>query len=120
MPHIVFDQKIDLADFSKKFIPIFQKESSLIKINDIFVNKEKKTAFLPTITIAENHQQYLIEISTQKNKTTIRLYPRTDPEKTDLVKTSMTLLAKQIMKNYPNFQIRKTNLNKYIRIILPT
>ena len=118
MPHIVFNQKIDLMDYSKKFIPIFKKEISMIKINDIFVNKENNTALLPTIAISEIHQQYFIEISTQKNKTTIRLYPETDPEKTHIVKTSMVLLAEQIITNYSNFQITKTNLNDYIKKIL--
>lgn len=118
MPHIVFDQTINLVDFSKKFYPIFQKESCLIKITDIFVNQDNNTALLPSIAITEIHQQYLIEISTTKSKTTIRLYPGTDPEKTDAVKLSMALLAEQIMNNYPDFQITKTNLNDYLKMVI--
>lgn len=118
MPHIVFDEKIKLKDFSKKFIPIFQKEPYLIKITDIFVNKENHTALLPATAISDIHQQYLIEISTKKSKTTIRFYPGTDPEKTDAVKLSLVLLAEQIMKNNPDFQITKTNLNDYINMVI--
>lgn len=118
VPHIVFDEKIELLDFSKKFIPIFEKEQYLIKISDIFVNKEDHTALLPAVAISHIHQQYLIEISTRKYKTTIRLYPGTDPEKTDAVKLSLALLAGQIIKNYPNFQIIKTNLNDYINMVI--
>ena len=95
MPHIVFDKKIDLEDFSKKFLPILQKETILIKIDTIFVDKQQFTALLPTIVISDLHQEFFIEISTRKMKTTIRLYPGTDPEKTDGVKMSMALLAKQ-------------------------
>ena len=120
MPHIVFDEKIELLDFSKKFIPIFQKEPHLIKIIDIFVNKEGHTALLPAIVISDIHQQYFIEISTRKSKTTIRLYPGTDPVKTDAVKLSLALLADQIIKNNPNFQITKTNLNDYINMVITT
>ncbi len=118
MPHIVFGERIDLDDFSKKFTEVFQKESFLIKITNIFVDKEKLTALLPTVVISDIHQQFLIEISTRKSKTTIRLYPNTDPEKTDGVKTSMALLAKQIMGHYPEFEVTKTNLSDYLDVVI--
>jgi len=46
------------------------------------------------------------------------LYPATDPEKTDGVKKSMSLLAKQIMENYDDFHILKTNLSEYIESVM--
>ncbi|AJM92385.1 MULTISPECIES: hypothetical protein [Nitrosopumilus] len=118
MPHIVFDKRIDLNDFSNKFDPIFQKEPTLIKISTIFVDKNGLTALLPTIVISDIHQEFLIEISTRKEKTTIRLYPATDPEKTDGVKTSMALLAKQIISYYSDFKVTKTNLSDYLKLVV--
>ena len=118
MPHIVFENKIDLDDFSQKFLPIFQRNSTLIKIQTIFVDKDNLSALLPTIVIDGNHQEFFIELSTRKNKTTIHLYPNTDPEKTDGVKLSMALLAKQIMTAYPDFKITKTNLSNYLGLIV--
>lgn len=118
MPHIVFDEKIDLDDFSKKFTQIFRKEPILIKITNIFVDKDNLTALLPTVVISDQHQQFLIEISTRKSKTTIRLYPNTDPEKTNGVKISMALLAEQIMGIYPHFKITKTNLSDYLNMVI--
>jgi hypothetical protein len=120
MPHIVFDKKIDLIDFSRKFIPIFQKEPILIKITTIFVDKESLTGLLPTVAISDSQQQYLIEISTSKSNTTIRLYPPTDPQKTDAVKISIALLAKHMINNYPDFQITKTNLSEYVKMVNKT
>ncbi len=117
MPHIVFDKKIDLADFSQKFIPIFQKENPLIKVTTIFVDKDNLIALLPTVVISDINQQFLIEISTSTDKTTIRLYPGTDPEKTDGVKTSMALLAKQIIDCYGDFQVTKTNLSDFLKMV---
>ncbi len=118
MPHIVFDQKIDLSSFKKKFKPIFQKESSLIRVSTIFVDKNNLTALLPAVSISQLHQQYLIEISTRKSKTTIRLYPPTDPVKTDEVKESMVLVAKQILNNYKDCKIVKTNISQTKSIML--
>ena len=118
MPHIVFDKRIDLENFSKKFLPIFQKEPILIKTSTIFVDKQQLTALLPTIVISDMHQEFFIEISTRKMKTTVRLYPGTDPEKTDGVKISMVLVAKQIMQHYPDFKISKTNLDDYLGMVI--
>lgn len=117
MPHIVFENKIDLTDFSQKFSPIFKRDSPLIKIQTIFVDKDNFTALLPTVVIDESHQEFLIELSTRKEKTTIHLYPNTDPEKTDAVKMAMALLAKQIVETYSDFKITKTNLSNYLGMI---
>ena len=118
MPHIVFDERIDLNDFLKKFSMMFKKEPVLIKIQTIFVDKDSMTALLPTVVIDDSHQEFLIEISTRKEKTTIRLYPNTDPEKTDGVKMSMAMLAGQILKLYPHFKITKTNLSDYLGMVI--
>lgn len=118
MPHIVFNEKIDLESFSKVFVPIFQKIPILIRVPTIFVDKNKVKALLPAVTVSDIHQQFLIEISTQKSKTTIRLYPGTDPEKTNGVKMSMALLGDQIMHHYPTFKVTKTNLSDYIGMVL--
>ena len=118
MPHIVFNQRINLNDFKNEFSPIFQKEPILIKVQTIFVDKDNLTALLPSIVISELHQEFLIEISTRQEKTTIRLYPGTDPEKTDGVKTAMALLAKQIMKLHPDYEVTKTNLSDYLNMVI--
>ena len=118
MPHIVFDKRVDLEDFSKKFLPIFQKEPILIKTNTVFVDKQQLTALLPTVVISDTHQEFFIEISTRKIRSIIRLYPGTDPEKTSGVKMSMALLAKQIMNHYPDFKISKTNLEDYLGMVI--
>jgi len=60
--------------------------------------KKGHSALLPTIVIDKSHQEFLIEISTTELKTTIRLYPGTDPEKTDGVKTSIALMSQFLMK----------------------
>jgi hypothetical protein len=118
MPHIVFDKKIDLLDFSKQFNLIFQEKPILIKVTNIFVDKNNQTGLLPALVISKIHQQFFIEISTSNTKTTIRLNPLTDPEKTDGVKISMSLLAAQIMDCYPDLKITKTNLSDYLGMLI--
>ena len=114
MPHIVLNKKIDLERFSKKFQNIFQKEPCLIKIQNIFLDREKRCALVPTVVIDKINQQFLIEISSREEKTTIRLYPGTDPEKTDGVKSAMGILAKKIQETFSEAIITKTNIRDFI------
>lgn len=113
LPHVVFSRKIDLLDLSKNFTGLFQKNPVLIKISAIFVQNNGFSALLPTIIIDNIHREFLIEISTTKLKTTIRLYPVTDPDKTDGVKLSFALLAKYLLVVYPDLKITKSNIFDY-------
>ena len=114
MPHVVLDQKIDLQLLSKQFEQIFQKEPVLIKIHNIFVDAKNRCSLLPTVVIDKTTQQFFIEVSTNEKKTTIRLYPETDPEKTDGVKTALGLITRKIQQIFPNSQVTKTNIEKFI------
>ena len=116
MPHVVFDKEIDLESFSQDFKETMIKEPFLIKLLDVYTDREKRTALVPTVVIDKLHQQFLIEISTRKNKTTIRLFPGTDPEKTDGVKMSLGLTAKIIQEMNPNLKITKTNIDEFLLV----
>lgn len=115
MPHIVFDRKIDLAAFAEKFAPFMAKEPCIIKLDDLFLSQNKKSALVPAVSIDEKNQQFLIEIIAKKEKTTIRLYPGTDPEKTPGVKISMGYLAQIMQKAFPQIKISKTNISEFIQ-----
>ena len=114
MPHIVFDKKLDLVLFSNRFHGVILKEPFLIKLLDVFLDREKRTALIPTIVIDQIHQHFLIEVSTRKDKTTIRLLPVTDPKKTDGVKMSLAMVGKIIQENNPQYNITKTNLQDFL------
>ena len=98
MPHAVLNQKIDLQKLSAGFEDIIVKQPYLIKILNIFVDKHNRTALFPTTVIENNNQNFFIEVNTREEKTTIRLFPGTDPEKTNGVKTSMGLVVKKIQE----------------------
>lgn len=114
MPHIVFDGKIDLEKIGKNFAPIVIKSEFLIKIKDMFPNSNKQNALFSTIVIDEFHQEFFIQVLTNKEKTTVRLYPLTDPKKTDSVKKAMVLISQLIKSNNPKLKITKTNLQDYL------
>ena len=114
MPHVVFDKEIDLESFSTEFKEMTIKKPFLIKLLDVYTNKERRVALVPAVVIGKLHQQFLIEISTRKDKTTVRLFPGTDPEKTDGVKMSLSLTAKIIQEMNPNLKITRTNIDGFL------
>jgi len=114
MPHIVLNKTLNLFDFSILFKPIFQK-SPLIKIQDMYVDTRGTNALFSTVVIDNSHHEFFIQIMTSKDKTTIRLLPLTDPEKTDLVKQSLVNLCLEIQKHYPDMDVIKSNLWDYLK-----
>lgn len=114
MPHVVFDVSIDLMKLREEFQKVFLKNPSIIKIEDIFVDKNSTTALLPAVVIEEKNQNFFIQVLTNANKTTVRLFPKTDPEKTPGVKKSLGLVAKMIQEIFGNPNISKTNIAEFI------
>ena len=114
MPHIVLDKSLNLFDFSILFKPLFQK-SPLIKIQDMYIDTRGTNALLPTVVIDDSHHEFFIQLIVNKNKTTIRLHPLTDPRKTDAVKQSLVELFLQIQKHYPDINVIKSNLWDYLK-----
>ena len=114
MPHVVFDKKIDLEGFSEQFEETILKKPFLIKLLDVFLDRKKRVALIPTVVIDSLHQQFFIEISTRPDKTTIRLFPGTDPEKTNGVKMALGLVAKIIQETNPNHRITRTNIREFL------
>ena len=48
----------------------------------------------------------------KEEKTTVRLYPKTDPEKTEGVLTALSMVGKLILDVFPDAHVTKTNIEK--------
>jgi hypothetical protein len=114
LPHIVLDKSLNLFDFSILFKPLFQK-SPLIKIQNMYIDTRGTTALLSTVVIDDSHHEFFIQVIVNKNKTTIRLYPLTDPVKTDAVKQSLATICLEMQKHYPDMNVTKSNLWNYLK-----
>lgn len=114
MPHIVLDRNLNLNDFSNLFKPLFQK-SPLIKIHEMYVESKATNALFSTVVIDDSHHDFFIQVMSNKDRTTIRLLPATDPEKTDAVKQSLAKLCLEIQTHYPEMKVIKSNLWDYLK-----
>ncbi len=109
LPHIVVNKQVNLLEFSKLFSPYFQK-SPLIRISNIYVDSNGLSALLSVVVIDELHQEFFIQVSASSKKTTIRLLSLTDPEKTNSVKKSLSLVYLQMKKFDSSLVVTKSNL----------
>ena len=119
MPHVVFDKKIDLVEFSKCFQPVIKKESGIIKLDDVYVDKNKDRALITALTIDELHQEFIIELDAKENSSTLRLFPMTDPQKTANVKIALGMVASFVLYVSPNARIIRTNIAEFIEKKVP-
>ena len=114
MPHAVLDKQVDLQEYQKKFEPIIKKNDRLIKIENIFVEKHNRNALLSTVVIDEEKQNFFIELLSNAEKTTVRLFPGTDPIKTKGVKKALGSVTQNLLDLYPDSKITKTNIEEFI------
>ena len=119
MPHVVFDKKINLVEFSKYFQPVIRRDSGIIRLNDVYVDKNKDRALITTLTIDELHQEFIIELDAKENSSTLRLFPMTDPQKTVSVKTALGMVASFVLCISPNARIIRTNIAEFIEKEVP-
>ena len=119
MPHVVFDKKIDLLEFSKQFQPIIKRDSGIIKLSDVYVNKNNDKVLITALTIDDIHQEFIIELDAKENSSTLRLFPMTDPQKTPSVKIALGLIASFILYMSPNARIIRTNITEFIEKRIP-
>lgn len=114
MPHVVFDSKLDLEVIWENMEKVLLKEPHIIRFNDIFLNNNKNSILIDTTVIDSCHQNFFIQILGNNEKTTIRLYPLTDPEKTMGVKRSLAIVAANLSKIFPNIKVSKTNISEFL------
>ncbi len=117
MPHIVISGKYDFIDIYTAFEKKMNKKesSTIIKYEDSFINKDKNLILIKTIVIENQQaQSFYIIVMKKEQQITIRLNPLTDPKKTNAVKESLGLIAKELLIKNKDLKVTKTNLSEFI------
>ena len=119
MPHIVLSGSILLSNAFEDMEKILfkdQKSNIIVRIENYFINQPGNTILAKTVAVDEKPQSFYIMVMNREDKTTIRLDPQTDPEKTDGVKIALALMAKRIqeIEKAHNLYVSKTNIQEFI------
>ena len=113
MPHVIFDNGVNLEEFSSKFQDIIQEKPFPIKIDNIFLDKKKNRALIP-VTTDGNNQEFIIEIISIHHRSTLRIFSEGNLIKLDFAKSAMGLIAKSVLKTFANIRIFSTDIGSYI------
>ncbi|MDE1769542.1 MAG: hypothetical protein KGI28_03175 [Thaumarchaeota archaeon] len=113
MSHVIFDNRINLEEFSLKFQNIVQDKPFPIKIDAIFLDKEKKRALIPVISDI-NSQEFMFEMISMNHRTTLRIVAEENIAKPDFAKSAMGLITKSVLRTFSNIRIFSTNIGNHI------
>ena len=119
MPHIVLSGSISLSEvFEHMYKILFKdpKSNIIVRIENYFINQPGNMILAKADAVDQKPQSFYILVTNKEDKTTIRLDPITDPEKTDGVKIALALMAKRIqeIEKAHNLYVSKTNIQEFI------
>jgi len=108
--------KSAVEDIFKALKPILvRNERGILRTMDSYLESKKNSMLIESLSIQENRTiSFLVMISSREDGVVIRLYPKSEVEKTDGVKRLLAELAKQFMGTFPDFKLGETNLREYL------
>ncbi len=116
MPHIVIEGSVQLAAFFKAYAPsVHQLPGGALKLMDAFINQHASSMLIEAVAAeCGPPNRFFIHILQHEMKTTVKLYPGSDPEKTQGVKKLLAIAARQILTACTGTAYGSTNLREYL------
>ena len=116
MPHIVIEGKVQLAKLFADFTPcVHTLPNGALKLMDAYINQSGCSMLIEAIAAEGGPpNRFFVQILQHAQKTTVKLYPGSDPEKTPGVKKLLALVARQVLANCPGTSYGSTNLKDYL------
>jgi hypothetical protein len=116
MPHIVLENINSTKEAYNRVEKFTHKtDTGILKVMEKFINSDEQTALIEALAVENGkNQNFFVQLSQKKSSLTIRLFPLTDPEKTDGVKTIMAMVAKQIKDGDSKITYGKNNLEDFL------
>jgi hypothetical protein len=117
MPHIVLDGTVNCEPFFESFRPTQERRAGeILKTQDIYISQDRKIVLIEAIAVEDGPpQRFFIQVSVKDNRTTVRIYPGTDPVKTAGVKKLLAIVAKLLREQHPDINYGATNLKEFLR-----
>ncbi len=116
MPHVVIENAPDLAGVFRGLAPFAERaDEQILRLADLYLNRAGRTALLECVVIDKGVAvSFFVLLAQREDQLTVRLYPLTDPEKTEGVKRLLALIAVRVRDLAPASRFGKTNLQDYL------
>jgi hypothetical protein len=117
LPHVVLNGKAAIENIFKELKPLMiRNQNSILKTTDVYLEREKNVILIDSLAIdADKKTVFLAMISGRDDGVVVRLYPKTDVEKTEGVKKILAELAKQLIATFSELKIGETNIDNYLK-----
>jgi hypothetical protein len=119
MPHVVVEGVGPLDQVYRKLEPFVERRGDeILKVVDLYLDQKGNSLLLESIVIeAGSQQSFFVQLSQKELSVTVRLLPRTDPEKSPGVKLLLALVAGRVRALAPGSRFGKTNLEEFLKEI---
>ena len=116
MPHVVIEDAPDLAAVFRGLAPFAERtDERILRLADLYLNRAGRAALLDCVVIDKGVAvSFFVLLAQRDTQLTVRLYPLTDPEKTEGVKRLLALIAVRVRDLAPASRFGKTNLQDYL------
>ena len=116
MPHIVIEGTPNLETFFETYTPsVHPQPNGALKLLHIFINREKNCLLIEALAAEGGPpNRFFVQILQHDHKTTVKIYPGTDPEKTIGVKKILALVAHRFIQDFDETSYGTTNLQEYL------
>jgi len=115
MPHVVIEGEVSLQTLFDAFEPIEVRSGrDILKATEMYLGRAGHSAFVECIAVEGRARTFLIVLDRKPTGLTIRLYPPTDPEKTDGVRRLLGLVAARVIRRFPRCTYGATNIEGYL------
>lgn len=116
LPHVVLNGKASVQNIFERLEPLFVRDGTkILRTMELYLERNKNAILIDSLAIeADKKTSFLAMITGRENGVVVRLYPKQEIEKTDGVKRILAEIAKQLVREFPDFKTAETNLGEYL------
>jgi len=115
MPHVVLHGRVALQSYFDEFAPVIERHGPVVlKISDCFLNHDRDLLLLDCLVFDRRPKGFLVMVDHRDDRTSVRLFPPTDPEKCDGVRRIVARVALDLHARFPESCIGSTNLGDFL------
>ncbi len=116
MPHIVLEGPVDLPQFFSTHTSSAEEHpGKILKLQNSYISRDKNSVLIEALAVEGGPpNRFLVQVVRKGEKTTVKIYPGSDPEKTDGLKKILAIVAHRLKKGNPDSRYGSTNLQDYL------
>jgi hypothetical protein len=115
MPHVVIEGQVPLEVLFEEFEAFQERRGAdIVKVTDMYLNRGHSLALLDCVVVEGRPKTFLMMLDRKPESLTVRLYPPTDPEKSDGVRRLIALVARKVVTRFSGCVYGANNIESFL------